>query len=37
MNSMLIKLLIQGMGTTFLVLIIFYFLVRLLVKVFPEK
>lgn len=34
---MLGKLLVYGMGTTFFVLILFYFLIRALVKVFPEK
>ena len=31
------KLLAYGMGTTFIVLILFYFLIRALVKLFPEK
>ena len=34
---MLFKLLTYGMGTTFFVLILFYFVIRVLVKVFPEK
>lgn len=37
MGNILIRLLVQGMGTTFFVLILFYFLVRILVKAFPEK
>ncbi len=37
MNSKLIELLIFGMGTTFIVLIAFYFLVRILVRLFAEK
>lgn len=37
MDDILIKLLIYGMGTTFIVLILFYFLIRALVKIFPEK
>ena len=34
---MLFKLLTYGMCTTFFVLILFYFVIRVLVKVFPEK
>ncbi|MBU5425748.1 OadG family protein [Tissierella pigra] len=37
MDNILLKLLIYGMGTTFFVLILFYFVIRILVKVFPEK
>ncbi|NLY86560.1 MAG: OadG family protein [Tissierellia bacterium] len=37
MSNKLIELLVFGMGTTFLVLILFYFLVKLLVKVFSER
>ncbi|NLV87942.1 MAG: OadG family protein [Tissierellia bacterium] len=37
MNNIFLELLIFGMGTTFFVLILFYFLVKILVKVFAEK
>jgi len=37
MSNKLVELLVFGMGTTFLVLILFYFLVKLLVKVFSER
>lgn len=32
-----LKMLLYGMGTTFTILIIFYFAIKLLVKIFPEK
>ncbi|NLK43584.1 MAG: OadG family protein [Tissierellia bacterium] len=37
MDRVLIELLIFGMGTTFIVLIMFYFLVKILVKVFSNR
>ncbi|MCQ4925319.1 OadG-related small transporter subunit [Tissierella carlieri] len=37
MDVILFKLLAYGMGTTFFVLILFYFVIRILVKSFPEK
>lgn len=37
MDVILIKLLTYGMGATFFVLILFYFVIRALVKAFPEK
>jgi len=33
----LLELLVYGMGTTFFVLILFYFVIKLLVKIFPEE
>lgn len=34
---MLLNLMIYGMGTTFFVLILFYFVIKGLVKLFPIK
>lgn len=31
------KMLLYGMGTTFTILIIFYFSIKLMVKIFPDK
>ncbi len=32
-----LQMTLQGMGTTFLILILFYILVKLLSKIFPQK
>jgi len=32
-----LEMMLYGIGTTFLILILFYFVVKLLVKLFPEK
>lgn len=31
------EMMLYGIGTTFIILILFYFVVKLLVKLFPEK